>query len=189
MSPLFILSKNEFFEDNPEARVVPEFDQVGGVVMKFICLIYGYRSPIKQMPVEPRRKKAISLCGIERTPTGRPSKLEKDLLELRDPKIKAAISVFKEIQFDEDVDTIEAYDEQIAEFRDFLRKKNKDKMELEKAGKIGTTLLPQMLEARDLMEKRISSRVDQLSQEDFEEQTIEEEIPAIEKFLQSRDTE
>jgi hypothetical protein len=135
---VFTVTDKDFFQENPWAKSIKEFKNMPSLSMKYIALVYDIQSPLVKgrLPLEKRKFKAIELAGFEPTPKGRPSKQETDLIEVRTTEINEAIKKYKELQFDEDLDTLEAYTSQLNEFKAFLRKPNKEDKEIDRALKI-----------------------------------------------------
>lgn len=182
MNQLFIVTKSDFFEDNPEAMAIPLFVSLGSDSMKYITLVYAYRSPFRNLPLDQRKKKALEYSGINLTPTGRPSKIQKDLVEIRTEEVKKAIELFNELQYDEDLETLKAYDDQLKEFREFMKKKNKDEKELQKAALISTKYYKETLIARDEIKERLSLRDNDIEEEGSSKI---EDVSALEAFMNS----
>lgn len=167
---LFKISKEDFFTDNPEAEVIPQFVEVGDQAMKYICLVYGYNSPYRLLSMEVKRRKALEVAKVYKTPQGRPSKLEKSLVDPTSKEIIAAIAEYQSIQFDEDRDTHEAYKEFVSQSKELLRKKDKDPKEMDQALKIHkefTTLVENEKKLREILEIR--------SQEEFKSTSMNED--------------
>lgn len=170
---IFRLSDKEFFKDNPEAKSIDSFLKLGDQGMKYICLVYGYNSPLRKMDMTERKKKAVHNCGFKPTPKGRPSKLQTDLMEVRGLLVKKALAEYMEIQFDADRDLLLAYDEQVDEFKALMRSKDKSDKQLDQALKIAEKL-PKLLETRKQLREILDVR-------DIEEFAIEESLSDFEE--------
>ena len=178
----FKISDKKFFEDNPEAKVFPEFQNLTDEQMKYIALMYSYRSPIKNMEFEKKQKEAIRLAKFVPTPTGRPSKWESDVVEVRADYIKIAMAKFKELQFDEDKEDFDAYCEQLEDFRLFLRIKNKKGTDIDKALKIMKEM-PYLTSLKSELAEKLKLRDEiDLSNQALDEVDEDTEFSAIELF-------
>ena len=184
---IFTISDKPFFKDNPEALAVPIFKKVGDHAMKFIALVYGYNTPYRQLRTGDRKKKALDICGIPRTKTGRPSKLEKDLMENRG-MIPAAIAEYQDIQFDADRDALEAREAYIDQCKTLLRKPDKTPKEIDQSLKIMkeyNTMVEDTKALREILELR--------NQEEFklqldDEEEIIEDDNLLEKYLATKES-
>lgn len=130
---LFKVTPNNFFYDNPEAKSINEFRNLNSDIMKFITLVHDYKSPLRQLPEEERIEVAIEQISFKKTPTGRLSKTEKEIREARNEKINKAVEFYNKIQFDEDKDSLDAYDNLISDIKNLMRKQNKTESELKLA--------------------------------------------------------
>lgn len=187
MSALFNISNKGFFEDNPEARSIPSFLKAGEDAMKYICLFYGYNSPFRLVPVEERKAKVISICDIEKTPTGRPGKLEKALLAMTNGDLRKAVEDFQDIQFDEDRDTHQAYLSYLKQCKDLLRKVDKDPKERDQAFKTAkefNTTVENEKSLREILEIRNQEEFKVLVDTDDDTISADNEL---EKFLENID--
>lgn len=183
---IFRLSDKEFFKDNPEAKSIKQFLDLGDQGMKYMCLVYGYNSPLRKMEMIDRKHKAVANCGFKPTPKGRPSKLQTDLMEMRSSIVKKAYTEYMELQFDADRDLLSAYDEQINEFKCLMRNREKSDKQLDQALKIAEKL-PKLLETRKQIQDILEVR-------DVEEFAIDEALSEfeddqsmVEEFLNRED--
>lgn len=168
---LFNISDRPFFEDNPEARAIPSFVKVGETAMKYICLVYGYNTPFRSLPIDTRKEKVVSICDIEKTPKGRMSKLEKSLRAMSNKDLVKAVEDFNQMQFDIDRDTHDAYMSHLNQCKELLRKSNKNPKEIDQALKISkdyNSLVSNEKELRSILEMRNAEefKVDNVSEED-----------------------
>ena len=156
---LFKVSKKDFFIDNKEAGVIPAFESIGSTGMKYISLVYDYESPLRMLQLDERKRRALEYAGFKPTPKGRPSKIEKELVERKEGNASTAIRLYLELQFDADKDLLQAYNEQIEEFKDLMRNREKSDKQLDQALKISKEL-PNLLKIRDEIKEILNVRAD-----------------------------
>jgi hypothetical protein len=167
---IFTVTDKDFFKENPWAKGVKEFNELDSLSMKYIALVYDIQSPLVRgrLPIEERKRQAISIAGFEPTPKGRPSKQVLDLTDVRTQAVANAIKKYKEIQFDDDLDTLEAYSEQLTEFKEILRKKGKEDKDLDRALKIMKEY-PNLVELKKILAEKLSIKIEESSLEDLDE--------------------
>lgn len=177
---VFTVTDKDFFKENPWAKGIKEFSTLSSMEMKYIALVYDIQSPLVKgrLPINDRKIKAIDIAGFEPTPKGRPSKIVSDLMDVRTTAIANAIKRYKEIQFDEDMDTLEAYSEQLQEFKELLRKKGKEDKELDRALKIMKEY-PGLVELKKTLAEKLSIKIE----ESFVEELEDDEASEIEDYF------
>lgn len=177
---IFTVTDKDFFKENPWAKGVKEFNSLSSMEMKYIALVYDIQSPLVRgrLPLNERKLKAIDIAGFEPTPKGRPSKQVSDLMEVRTTEIAKAINKYKEIQFDEDLDTLEAYSDQLQEFKELLRKKGKEDKELDRALKIMKEY-PGLVDLKKTLAEKLSIKIE----ESVVEELDDEETSEIEDYF------
>jgi len=127
---LFKITEGDFFEDNPDAISIPEFSFCNSKEMKWVCMVFDYKSPIRQMPIDKRMVKAAYVAGYKNVPDNAGKNYQIS------PKLSRAISVYKEIQFDEDQENLLAYNSQLSQYRELLTKREKSDKEIDQSLKI-----------------------------------------------------
>lgn len=178
----FKISDKSFFEDNPECKAIKIFRDIGDEAMKYIALTYAYNTPLKNIDLMERKVQAMAECGIKKTPTGRPSKLETDLLECRTDDVIAVRDKFLELQYNDALDTYESYEIQLAEFRAFMKKPNKDEKELGRALAISKAL-PDFLESKKTIAESLNlDEVAKYNTQEVDDIDDDEDYSAIEEF-------
>lgn len=150
---LFLVNKNDFFQENPEAYAIKEFAAVPEYAMKYICMVYDYESPYRKMEMDTRKKIAMDAFI---TPV-RPS-YEKNITA-NESKYSAAVSKFLEINFDEDADTLDSVRDGIRDIKAFLRMPSPDIDAAQKKANI-IQKLPTILEAQKDAESILNLRKD-----------------------------
>lgn len=108
----------DFFELNPGAKAIPEFAERTSQQMWFVCLVadHDHDSPLRTLPEDRRRYHAALTAGYQMEAT-RPDKNTRNLLAGKVATVEKAIAKHREIQYDEDKESLEAITRQIQEAR------------------------------------------------------------------------
>ena len=132
-----VVPNQSIFETNPEMEVIEAFMKCTERDMKYICLVYDYKSPLRQMPIIQRKEKAIidAGYGMEKD-MKRPNRRAREITGGKRRVVQEAIKEFLSIQHDDDKELALAVATQIHQFQVFLKQPDKTAVELEKAIKI-----------------------------------------------------
>jgi hypothetical protein len=177
---IFKISKDkDFFDENPSALWIKEFKDCSSEEMKYVVLCYSYDSPFRTLPSEQKKIKSLDAIGISRMASGKFPKEYVDIMENKIQRVRNAILKLRDITRDEDKETLEAYDEQLDQFRALMRKRDKSDKEMDQAMKISKEF-PSFLENRQRVKEILDIR-DDSSQQGLEQQS--EEFSTVEDFL------
>ena len=174
----FILNPDRnVFSDNPTLKMTEHLSKLTNKEVKWIALVYDYESPLAQMPLNLRKIKAAQMTGwnIESNIPLGDTKL---MIDGKNARINKAVAEYKSIQFDENQESLLAFNEQLKEYRAFLKQKQKKPSEL----KIAMALqkeMPALLKARDEIAKLVGLRA---HDEEFEITDIEN-ISTMDKII------
>jgi len=168
-----VTKKGDFFDDNPQAELVEEFEKVSSKDMKYICLVYDYDSMLCNMPVYERKLRALDLLKYEKTKEGNWPKIVEDLMNGGKQKYIDAIMKYRELMSDDDKETLAAYKAQLKECQNFLHRSNKKPSEMTQA----VRMRPEMEKLRETIQKlrndiRIKEGKDAFTVGDAEEETL-----------------
>lgn len=107
---------DKFFEMNPGALAIEEFNKCTGRQMFFVCLVADrdHDSPLRTLPERARREKAVVIVGYPME-GNRPDKNARNLINGKVEKVEKAIAKYREIQYDEDKEMLFAVSAQIQE--------------------------------------------------------------------------
>ena len=84
--------------------------------MTVVCLVADHGSPLRTLPDRERREKACEIAGYKfEEGTGRLAKNARDIVYGKIKVVEVAIAKYREIQYDETRDMLEAIDAQIQE--------------------------------------------------------------------------
>lgn len=157
-----IVHGKDVFELNDWLKAFPEFMNLLPMQMTAVALFADYDSPLRTKPDKERRELAAKIGGYPLEADGK--RLNKNAREFVDGKrvtLEAAIEKYKEIQYDETKDILEAYNKQIQEIialmimdkTELVKDDPKLAMDLaEKAGKL-SKLLPEIKESKNKIQE------------------------------------
>jgi len=136
MKLLFDIDKegNVMDQDNtialvPELLAVYKEKNYGSDAIRWIIMMYDYKSPYRQLPYEDRIKTVTqNIYG----------KLKHYIIDK--PLMKDAIDAYKKLQYDPLIDQYNLYTEKITEYTEALRAMDSNEKNLEKQGKIMKTM-------------------------------------------------
>src|SRR5688572_18727616 len=117
----------EFFELNPGAEAVAEFNKCTTRQMFFVCLVADRDSdsPLRTLPENARRTKAAEIVGYPTEDGKRLDKNGRNAVGGKVETIENAIIKYRELQYDETEDMLQAMDTQIQETL-YMMKVNKE---------------------------------------------------------------
>jgi hypothetical protein len=155
---LFKVTSKKLYEDNPEILGIAEFDKVDDRLLKWIFFVYDYESPYRKIPFDQRKDLVADKYLFSETKGTKFDKLCKEALVGKYPPVQKAIAAFKEMQYDDDRETLESIKLGIRDLREMFRmpattfKEAKEKADL--GGKIRQLaeekkMLEQLFELRD----------------------------------------
>lgn len=180
----FIVSKESMFKDNPSLEMFPQFEKLRDREMKWIALVYDYDSPLAQMPLPIRQKKAGHMVGHSFDDKDNPTGKLKEMLDGADRDVIEAVKEYKKIQYDENKETLLAYNEQLDQFREFMRRTNKKASELKFAQSLQKQM-PDLLKAREEIAKIVGFRAD----DDYVGDDHLNDLSMIEKIIYEEEKE
>lgn len=142
------LTEAPVFEDNPELKAIPEFENLTERQMRYVMLVDFHGSPLRLMKVADRKFRAALISGYKLEKDGKRLDVNgRNLIEGKVATIEQARRVLNEIQHDSERELMEALSTQIDEIVKFFKKPNKTIQELDKAV-ILMTKLPTILETK-----------------------------------------
>lgn len=113
--------KKDFFELNPGARGIEKFNACSSRQMLFVCFVADrdYDSPLRTLPEHQRRTKAALYSGYGME-GDRPDKNARNLINKKIADVEAAITEYREMQWDEERAMLDAINAQIQETLDAM---------------------------------------------------------------------
>ena len=160
-------------ETNPDMGIIPEFKDVPDRNLKYMCLVYDYESPYKNLPMKERKEKVAFRVGFKME-KGRKvlDKNARDIMNGNNPRLEKAIKAFKELIYDSDRETYESIDQLISNIRDFIKIPSKSAQEMDKKANMAQKLpslsqtkkqLAQILEIQDKVVDEEEEVVEEIS--------------------------
>ena len=171
---IYKVTQKDIREDNPSIDAIEAFAACTSRELKYVVLTYDYDSPFKELSFEDRANKAAREAGyhVEKG-RDRLDKTGRKLLAGGFPRVEEAIFAFKGIRRDLDRETLEAYDIQLEEINQFLKKKKETDKEWDITAKL-MNYLPKLLAARknviDLLNLKPDYKEELIKQEDDAEE-------------------
>lgn len=111
-----LIEGQDFFELNPEARAIKEFSERTSQQMWVVSLVADYESPLRQKSEKDRREIAVGIAGYKKEADGkRFDKNARNIIEGKVPTVELAIAKYRELQYDEDQEMLQAVNSQIQE--------------------------------------------------------------------------
>lgn len=109
--------EREFFDLNPGASAITEFDCLTTRQMFFVCLVADRDSdsPLRTLPETPRRTKAAIIVGYPLEDGVRLDKNGRNVVAGKVESIEIAIKKYRELQYDESEALEQALDAQVQE--------------------------------------------------------------------------
>lgn len=108
------------FELNPELSTIEEFRKLSDRQMKLVIFYADLKSPLRGLPDRPRREQCWKVVKGPMEGT-RPDRNGRQWSEGKVESVELGIKRYKELQWDEDRDTLETLKAQIDEIKGFLK--------------------------------------------------------------------
>lgn len=163
---------------NPEIDIIPALKELSDRTLKYVFLVYDYKSPYRELPIKERKEKVGFLVGFKRE-TGKQNRFDKNAREImsgRHPRTERAINAFKDLIYDSDRDTYQAIDDLITNIRDFIRTPDPKGLEMEKKAKLAKEI-PSLSQTKKQLAQILEIKDKEYSDED---DTGQEEISTLE---------
>ena len=124
---LFRVTQKPVREDNPELLAISEFMPCSDRELKWIFLVYDFKTPYRQLSLPDRKEQSCEQVGYKRESPKRMDKSARNIMlpklqEKHLPHIAPAIAAFKAMQRDLDLEALEAYDINLEHYIEQMRK-------------------------------------------------------------------
>ena len=170
---LYKITEKPLEKENPELLVIPEFEKVQDKVLKWIFLVYDYEGPYRKLPIKQRRELAADKHLFSETKGRKFDKWVEEMLLGNVPEVNNAIAMFKELQYDDDRETLNAITLAIRDLRDMLGKPAKDFKDAKAKAELGKKIR-ELAEEKKMLEQIFELRgVDEDGDDDFERDASE----------------
>lgn len=160
----------DIFELNPGLQAIPSFTKISSMQMKTVSLYADYDSPLRTKPDKEKRELAAKLGGYAMESDNKRLGVNgRNFVSGETKSMEEAIIAYREMQYDETQDMLDAYDQQIQETIHLMKmdkleaSKNDHKLAFELAEKAAklSVKLPEIKEAKkkiqDLMNLKDNS--------------------------------
>lgn len=187
---LFKLKQGEDIkETNNGIDAIPEFERLTSKQMFVVALVADYDSPLRKMPEKQRRERSCLLAGYPLEDGKRLDKNGRDIVLGKIKNIEEGIAKYRELQYDEEKDMIVAYDNLIKKALEVM---NSEKQEDLDQGIKASKQLPDIREARKLIQEKIVTRdykpeIETFTSNDLEDDDLEDEnLSLVDRVMQKQ---
>jgi len=146
-----IVAGKSIFDTEPGLKAIKAFAQCTDKELKFLFLAYDYETPFRKLPKDQRLKQAAVEAGYSyESGTAYLRKDGRDAISFKSKLLRDARDYFMdEIQaVDLDREMLDAYNEQIGQHNEFLRRRDKKPSEIKLAMEVQQKL-PDIVEKRN----------------------------------------
>jgi hypothetical protein len=156
---LYPIKTNDPFKEYPELKMVPEFQPLSESRMAWIILVHDYKSPYRNYPIDERKEVVANDLQFRREKGGRFDFNARQIIQGKDELINKAVEKYKKLQFNQERETLLAFDNQLRHISELLSKEDKSQAEL-KLALDAAVKLPQLLKIRKELEVIAGDRED-----------------------------
>jgi hypothetical protein len=150
-----VRNDHDVFEDNPELHAIPEFSKLSDRQMKLVILYSDLGSPLSTLSDKDRREQCWKVVGGP-FEANRPDRNGRNFISKEVKSVEDAIIRYRELQYDEDRDTLDTTIALIQTNKNYIKSINEEKdqtkkdygKDLERANKLAKEL-PELLETRN----------------------------------------
>ena len=154
-------SKQDIFTTEPGLKGIPQFNACSSQELKYMFLAYDYEGPFRKLERSKRYKEAAIAVGYKWLDgQGVFDTDGKKTIELKSVRLKKALDYFMNyIQIDDqDLETLDSYNEQLRQYNKFLAKSDKKASETSLAMKIQDKL-PDLIAKRNKIAELVGHKV------------------------------
>lgn len=160
---LFKVEHNkDIFELNPELKAIEEFARLTPRQMQYVVLATDYRSPFRKLTIEDRKKEAALSAGYKLETTGkRLDNNARNLVQGKVGNVEAAVKKYRELQRDEDYETLLSLSTLIAQVREANNLPNKNMADLKAVVDMNIGKLDKLMKTKKELEDILEMREDE----------------------------
>jgi hypothetical protein len=154
-------SKQDIFSTEPGLKGIPQFNACSSKELKYLFLAYDYEGPFRKLERAKRYKEAALSAGYKWLDgQGVFDTDGKNAIELKSVRMKKALDYFMNtIQIDDqDLETLDSYNEQLRQHNQFLARPNKKASEVSLAMKIQEKL-PDLIAKRNKIAELVGHKI------------------------------
>lgn len=174
----------DVFELNPELRAIKEFADLTHRQMVYTILVTDFKSPFRKLSLEEKKEKAAITAGFKLEKDGKRLDMNaRNLVQGKVGTVEAGIKKYKELQRDEDYETLLSLSALISQIRAMNNKSDKDVAELAKVVDMNLKL-SKLVEEKRKIEEILDLREDAPSDptgsiQDDDESVDESNLPVL----------
>jgi len=174
-----IESSKDTFELNPELKAIEEFERLTDKQMKYVILATDYKSPFRKLSPEEKKYQAALAAGYKLETSGkRLDNNARNLVQGKVGSVEAGIKKYRELQRDEDYETLLSLSSLIAQVRDANNLPNKSMLDLKAVVDMNIGKLDKLMKTKKELEDVLEMREDATMQDESiasdEDGTIDE---------------
>lgn len=155
-----IVHGEDVFVTNPGLKALEAFKDMTDRQMKYVILATDYKSPFRKLPLDERKYNAAVEAGYRLEKDGKRLDMNgRNLVAGKVMAVEGAIKRYKDLQKDEDYETLLSVGTLIAQIRELNSKPDKNVQELEKAVTM-TMKLDKLVETKKRIEEILDLRED-----------------------------
>lgn len=159
---LFKVEANkDVFELNPELKAITEFERLTDRQMKYVILATDYKSPFRKLTIDERKYQSALASGYKLTTDGK--RLDTNATSLVKGKVgnvEAGIAKYRELQKDEDYETLLSLSSLIAQIREANNMPNKSMTDLKTVVDMNIGKLDKLIQTKKNLEDVLDMRED-----------------------------
>ncbi len=176
---LFKITDKPLYEENPSLNAVPEFREKSERMLRYVFLVYDFDSPYRKIPLEKRKEKCVILAGYKYESDGkRLDKNARDIISGNNVTVNTIINAFMGLQDNTEKAMLAALDEQLYEWIELMKKKNKSIKESDLVLKISKEL-PGFMRRKQELEDIVDGRVGDESPEESKPMSTLDEVNSM----------
>ncbi len=183
-----VKASSNTFELNPGLKAISEFERLTERQMTYVILSADYKSPFRKLTPDARKQQAALAAGYEMEADGKRLKTTgRNLVNGQTGTVEAAIKRYRDLQYDEDYETLISLNALLTQIRELNMKPDKTAVELDKAVTLNVGKLDKLLETKRKVEELLDMREDEPAElttatNQVPQTTQEENLPLLSQF-------
>ena len=149
------------FELNPELKAIDKFADLTDRQMTYVILSTDYKSPFRKLSSDERKYHSAITAGYKLEKDGKRLDVNaRNVIAGKDGRIEAAVKYYKELQKDEDYETLLSISVLIAQIRELNAKPEKNFQELAATVNLNVDKLDKLMATKKRLEELLDQRED-----------------------------
>lgn len=174
------ITDKDIREDNDWIDAIPAFRPLTSKQLKYIALTYDFDTPLKQLSLQDRKEQAAENAGYSRENAKRMDKNARNLMNGKVESVEEAIPVYKGMLRDIDREALEAYDTNLENYMEQMKKKPDSKEDWDINTKV-TAQYEKLLIGRKRIMENLNLRADFVEEE---KETDERSLSTLDKYME-----